>query len=138
MTERRSGGACEVMLEKAVDYAKERRQFGRVIGSFQAVKHRLADLYLEVVQSQAIARQAADTLGTGDPDAPIAQATAQSYCSDVAVHAAEEGVQLHGGIGMTWEHPMHLWLKRAKSDQLALGTPARHREDLAVLVDLVV
>lgn len=130
-------GLAAACLEATVDYARTRVQFARPIGSFQAIKHRLADLYLEVVQAQASARYAADTLATGDPDRRVAQAVAQAYCSDVAVHAAEEGVQLHGGIGMTWEHPLHLYLKRAKSDQLALGTPSRHREDLAVLVDLV-
>nr|MCW2728819.1 acyl-CoA dehydrogenase [Aeromicrobium sp.] len=130
-------GIARHCLETTVEYAKTRVQFARPVGSFQAIKHRLADLYLEVVQAQAVARHAADTLATSDPDQLVAQAVAQSYCSDVAVHAAEEGLQLHGGIGMTWEHPIHLYLKRAKSDQLALGTPARHREDLSVLVDLV-
>lgn len=130
-------GIARHCLETTVEYAKVRVQFARPIGSFQALKHRLADLYLEVVQAQAAARYAADTLASGDQDQWVAQALAQSYCSDVAVHAAEESLQLHGGIGMTWEHPVHLLLKRAKSDQLALGTPARHREDLSVLVDLV-
>ena len=67
---------------------------------------------------------------------PVAVALAQAYCSDAAVHAAEEAVQLHGGIGMTWEHPAHLYLKRAKADQLLLGSPEAHRADLAALVDL--
>lgn len=131
-------GVAQWCLEATTAYAKNRIQFGRPVGSFQAVKHRLADLYLEVVQCQAAARYAADTLTRGDADRFIAQAVAQSYCSDVAVHAAEEALQLHGGIGMTWEHPVHLYLKRAKSDQLALGTPARHRTDLGTLVDLTV
>ncbi|RYJ06095.1 MAG: acyl-CoA dehydrogenase [Actinomycetales bacterium] len=129
-------GLAQWCLETTVEYAKTRIQFARPIGSFQAIKHRLADLYLEVTQAQAAARYAADTLATSDPDAPVAQAVAQSYCSDVALHAAEEALQLHGGIGMTWEHAIHLYLKRAKSDQLALGTPAAHRSDLAGLVDL--
>ncbi|MCD9153897.1 acyl-CoA dehydrogenase family protein [Aeromicrobium duanguangcaii] len=129
-------GVAQWCLETTVEYAKTRIQFARPIGSFQAIKHRLADLYLEVTQAQAAARYAADTLAAQDPDAPVAQAVAQSYCSDVAVHAAEEALQLHGGIGMTWEHGVHLYLKRAKSDQLALGTPAAHRADLAGLVDL--
>lgn len=129
-------GLAQWCLETTVEYAKTRIQFARPIGSFQAIKHRLADLYLEVAQAQAAARYAADTLATDDADAPVAQAVAQSYCSDVAVHAAEEALQLHGGIGMTWEHAIHLYLKRAKSDQLALGTPAAHRTDLAALVDL--
>lgn len=129
-------GLAQWCLTTTVEYAKTRVQFARPIGSFQAIKHRLADLYLEVAQAQAAARYAADTLAQDDADAPVAQAVAQSYCSDVALHAAEEALQLHGGIGMTWEHPVHLYLKRAKSDQLALGTPAAHRSDLAGLVDL--
>lgn len=75
-------------------------------------------------------------LRPGREDADAAAAIAQAYCSDVAVHAAEECVQLHGGIGMTWEYPAHLYLKRAKSDQLAFGTAYRHRARLAELVDL--
>ena len=69
-------------------------------------------------------------------DLPVATSVAQAYCSDVAVHAAEEAIQLHGGIGMTWEHPAHLYLKRAKSAETLLGTPGRHRQALASLVDL--
>lgn len=130
-------GLAQWCVDTTVEYAKTRIQFARPIGSFQAIKHRLADLFLEVAQAQAAARYAADTLARDDADQHVAQAVAQSYCSDVAVHASEEALQLHGGLGMTWEHPVHLYLKRAKSDQLALGTPARHRADLAVLVDLV-
>jgi alkylation response protein AidB-like acyl-CoA dehydrogenase len=129
-------GLADACLTDTVAYLGQRRQFGRVVGSFQAVKHRLADLWLAVVSARAAARAAADALATGSPDAPVAVAVAQAYCSDVAVHAAEECVQLHGGIGMTWEHPAHLRLKRAKADQLALGTPGRHRARLAGLVDL--
>jgi alkylation response protein AidB-like acyl-CoA dehydrogenase len=76
------------------------------------------------------------TAAAGDPDASVAAAVAAAFCGDVAVRAAEEAVQLHGGIGMTWEHPAHLYLKRAKADQLALGTPGSHRARLAGLVDL--
>jgi alkylation response protein AidB-like acyl-CoA dehydrogenase len=96
----------------------------------------MADLWLEVSSAAAAARYAADTCARRDRDAAIAAAIAQAYCSDVAVHAAEECIQLHGGIGMTWEYPAHLYLKRAKSDQLALGTGYRHRARLAELVDL--
>lgn len=131
-------GLAQWCLETTVEYAKTRVQFARPIGSFQAIKHRLADLYLAVINAQSTARYAAATLADGDPDADIAQAVAQAFCSDTAVRAAEEALQLHGGIGMTWEHPVHTRLKRAKSDQLALGTPERHRADLAGLVDLPV
>jgi alkylation response protein AidB-like acyl-CoA dehydrogenase len=129
-------GIAQWCLEATVGYVKERKQFGRAIGSFQALKHRLADLWLEVSSAGATARHAADTYARGDANTPIAAAVAQAYCSDVAVHAAEECIQHHGGIGMTWEYPAHLYLKRAKSDQLALGTAYRHRARLAELVGL--
>lgn len=129
-------GLARWALETTIAYLKERRQFGRVVGGFQAIKHRLADLYAEVEQADAAARYAAATLATDDPDAPVAVAVAASYCAEAAVHACEEAVQLHGGIGMTWEHPAHLHLKRAKADALLLGTPEAHRRALAVLVDL--
>jgi hypothetical protein len=102
----------------------------------QTARLALADLWLEVSSAGATARYAADTCARGDADTPIAAAVAQAYCSTVAVHAAEECIQLHGGIGMTWEYPAHLYLKRAKSDQLALGTAYRHRARLAELIDL--
>jgi alkylation response protein AidB-like acyl-CoA dehydrogenase len=129
-------GVATWCLEATVAHLKERRQFGRVVGGFQALKHRLADLYAELEGANAAARYAAAALVAGDPDAPVAVAVAQSYCAQVAVHAAEEAVQLHGGLGMTWEHPAHLHLKRAKADQLLLGTPEAHRARLARLVDL--
>jgi alkylation response protein AidB-like acyl-CoA dehydrogenase len=131
-------GVAQWCLETTVAYLKERRQFGRVVGGFQALKHRLADLYTLVEQATAAARYAAATLAEGDPDAEVAAHVAQAYCADVAVRAAEECVQLHGGIGMTWEHPAHLYLKRAKADQIGLGTPAGHRARLGELVDLPV
>ncbi len=129
-------GVARWCLDTTVAYLKERRQFGRVLGGFQALKHRLADLYTSVESAAAAARYAAVALATGDPDVAVAAAVAQAYCSDLAVAAAEEAVQLHAGIGMTWEHPAHLYLKRAKSDQIALGTPGAHRTHLAALVDL--
>jgi alkylation response protein AidB-like acyl-CoA dehydrogenase len=129
-------GIAQWCLETTLAYAKQRKQFGRAIGSYQAIKHRLADLWIEVNSAAAAARYAADTCARQDGDATIAAAVAQAYCSGAAVHAAEECVQLHGGIGMTWEYPAHLYLKRAKSDQLAFGTAYRHRARLADLVDL--
>ncbi|AOW93042.1 acyl-CoA dehydrogenase [Rhodococcus sp. WMMA185] len=129
-------GIAKWCFETTLAYVKERKQFGRAVGSFQAIKHRIADLWLEVTSATAAARYAADTSARGDSDAEIAAALAQAYCSDVAVHAAEECIQLHAGIGMTWEYPAHLYLKRAKSDQLAFGTPYRHRAHLATLIDL--
>ena len=129
-------GVAQWCLDTTVSYLKERRQFGRVVGGFQALKHRLADLYTEVEQARAAARYAAATAAAGDADAEVAASLAQSFCADVAVRAAEECVQLHGGIGMTWEHPAHLYLKRAKADQIALGLPAAHRARLGELLDL--
>ncbi|GAA2499086.1 acyl-CoA dehydrogenase family protein [Streptomyces gobitricini] len=129
-------GVAEWCLEETVRHTRERHQFNRPIGSFQSLKHRMAQLWLEVVNARAAARNAADALATGSPEAPLAVAVAQAYCSRVAVHAAEECVQLHGGIGMTWEHPAHLYLKRAKSDQIALGSAGQHQRTLADLVDL--
>jgi alkylation response protein AidB-like acyl-CoA dehydrogenase len=131
-------GVAQWCFDTTLAYVKQRKQFGRAIGSYQAIKHRLADLWFEVGSATAAARHAADTCAREDPDAGIAAAVAQAYCSGIAVHAAEECVQLHGGIGMTWEYPAHLYLKRAKSDQLAFGTAYRHRARLAELVDLTV
>jgi alkylation response protein AidB-like acyl-CoA dehydrogenase len=129
-------GVAEWCLTTTVEYVKQRHQFGRPVGSYQALKHRLADLWVDVTQARAAARYAAGCLADGDPDLPIATAVAQAHCSAVAVRAAEECVQMHGGIGFTWEHPAHLYLKRAKSQSLALGTADRHRAALAELVDL--
>ena len=129
-------GLAERCVEMTVAYLKERRQFGRPVGSFQALKHRLADLWVGVTQARAAARYAAACLATGDPDAPIAVALAKAACSDIAVRASQESVQLHGGIGFTWEHPAHLYLKRAKSASIGFGTPDAHRASLAWLADL--
>jgi alkylation response protein AidB-like acyl-CoA dehydrogenase len=129
-------GVAEYCLASTVEYAKTRHQFGRPIGSFQALKHRLADVWVDVTQARAVARYAADCLAADDPDLPVAAALAKAHCGETAVHAAEECVQMHGGIGFTWEHPAHLYLKRAKSASIAFGTADRHRAALAALVDL--
>ena len=131
-------GVAQWCLDATVAYLRERKQFGRPVGGFQAIKHRLADLYVMVESARAAARYAAATAAADDPDQEVAASLAQAYCSDVAVNAAEESVQLHGGIGMTWEHPAHLYLKRAKADQIAFGTPGAHRLRLSELVDLPV
>jgi alkylation response protein AidB-like acyl-CoA dehydrogenase len=129
-------GLAQRCLEMTVEYLKNRYQFGRQIGSFQALKHRCADLWAAIAQARAVARYAAACLADDDADLAVAAALAQAYCSPVAVKAAEECVQLHGGIGFTWEHPAHLYLKRAKADSIAFGTASRHRSRLAELVDL--
>ena len=128
-------GLADWTLTETVRYLKDRKQFNRPVGGFQALKHRLAHLWLEVASLRAAARNAADALSTGQ-DADVAITVAQACAAPVAVHAAEEALQLHGGIGMTWEHPVHLYLKRAKADSIAYGTAGAHREALAGLVDL--
>ena len=129
-------GVAEWCLDSTVAYTRERKQFGRPVGSFQALKHRLADVWLQVGSSRAAARYAAGTVADHGGDTATAASLAQAYCSGVAVHAAQECVQLHGGIGMTWEHPAHLYLKRAKADAIAVGTAGRHRALLGELVNL--
>ncbi|MGW4988302.1 acyl-CoA dehydrogenase family protein [Streptomyces mirabilis] len=129
-------GLADWCLTETVRYLKERKQFNRPVGGFQALKHRLAQLWLEVVNTRAAARAAADALATGSADTDVSVAVAQAYAASVAVHTAEEALQLHGGIGMTWEHPVHLYLKRAKADSIAYGTAGAHRAALAELVDL--
>ena len=129
-------GLADQALEVTVAYVKQRQAFGRPVGSFQAIKHRLADLWVAVVQARAASRYAAACLADADPDAPVAVALAKAACSDTALLAGQEMVQLHGGIGFTWEHPAHLFLKKAKADSIALGTADRHRASLAALADL--
>lgn len=134
-------GVAQWCLDTTVEYVKHRHQFGRPVGSFQAVKHRLADLWAEVTSCRAVARYAAATLDGADladpaGEASLAAALAQAHCGPIAVRAAEECIQLHGGIGFTWEHPAHLYLRRAKSAAIALGTADRHRAALGALVGL--
>ena len=129
-------GVAEAALDTALAYVKGRYQFGRIIGSYQALKHRLADVYVLVTQVRAAARYAAACAGTDDSDLPIAASVAQAHASYVAVKAAEECLQMHGGIGFTWENQSHLFLKRAKADSIGLGRADQHRALLAGLVDL--
>jgi alkylation response protein AidB-like acyl-CoA dehydrogenase len=129
-------GLAQRCLDLTVAYVRERRQFARPVGSFQAVKHRLADLWTTITLARAASRYAAACLADDDRDAPVAIALAKSACCEAAVLAAEEMVQLHGGIGFTWEHPAHLYLKRAKAASVTLGTPGAHLATLAALVDL--
>jgi alkylation response protein AidB-like acyl-CoA dehydrogenase len=129
-------GLAQRCLDMTLGYVKERRQFARPVGSFQALKHRLADVWVAVTQARAASRYAAACLATAHPDAKVAVAMAKAYCSETAVHAAQECVQLHGGIGFTWEHPAHLYLKRAKADSIAFGTPDAHRAALASMINL--
>jgi alkylation response protein AidB-like acyl-CoA dehydrogenase len=130
-------GLAERCLEITVAYVKERRQFARPVGGFQAIKHRLADEWVLITQARAIARYAAACLADGfGPETTLAVTLAKATCSDTSVKAAEEMIQMHGGIGFTWENPAHLYLKRAKADSIALGTSDAHRAALAVLANL--
>ena len=124
-------GGAQRCLESSVEYAKERIQFGRPIGSFQAIKHKCADLLLEVESARSAAYFAAWAAAEEPHDLPIAASVAKSYCSEAYSHAAAENIQIHGGIGFTWEHDAHLYLKRAKSSELLFGDPEHHRELLA-------
>ncbi|NEA63293.1 acyl-CoA dehydrogenase family protein [Streptomyces sp. SID12488] len=124
-------GVASRTLDMAVEYAKVRHQFGRPIGSFQAMKHLLADVLLEVESARAGAHYALLAAENEDPELPAAASLAKAFCSDACVQATEQNIQVHGGIGFTWEHPAHLYLKRAKTSQLLFGDPAHHRELLA-------
>jgi alkylation response protein AidB-like acyl-CoA dehydrogenase len=127
------GGAGRA-LEMAVEYAKDRVQFGRPIGSFQAVKHRCADMLVDVEGMRSTTYWAAWCIGARDPDASVAASTAKIWCSDASRRVMASALQVHGGIGFTWEHDLHLFLKRAQLDQLSFGDAAYHRERLAALL----
>ncbi len=124
------GGAQEC-LEMAVQYAKDRVQFGRPIGSFQAIKHKCADMLLEVESAKSAAYYAGWCASELNDELPSVASLAKSYCSEAYFHTTAENIQIHGGIGFTWEHPAHLYFKRAKSSELFLGDPTYHRELLA-------
>ncbi|MGA7132321.1 MAG: acyl-CoA dehydrogenase family protein [Mycobacterium sp.] len=122
-----AGGARRA-VEMATEYAKTRYQFGRAIGSFQAVKHMCADMLLEAESAVSAARFVAGSFAALAPSRIADLALAQAYCSDAFVSVAANNIQVHGGIGFTWEHPAHLYLRRARSDAQLLGSPSWHRE----------
>jgi alkylation response protein AidB-like acyl-CoA dehydrogenase len=124
-------GGAQKVLEMSVEYAKVRVQFGRPIGSFQAIKHKCADMLLEVESGKSAAYYAAWAAAEDNEELPVAASLAKAYCSDAYFHAAAENIQIHGGIGFTWEHDAHLYFKRAKSSELLFGDPSYHRELLA-------
>ena len=130
-----SVGAADRVFASTVDYAKKRVQFGRTIGSFQAIKHRLADLLLDLEGMRAATHYAALALGDDLADAAEAVATAGAYVDDAYAHLGGEALQLHGGIGFTWEHDIHLFVRRAKVNQVLYGDGAWHRERLVRLVE---
>ncbi len=124
-------GGAQRCLDMSVDYAKTRIQFGRPIGSFQAIKHKCADMLLEVESAKSAAYYAGWAAAEDSEELPVVASLAKSYCSEAYFHAAAENIQIHGGIGFTWEHDAHLYFKRAKSSELLLGDPTYHRELLA-------
>ncbi|HUO48732.1 MAG TPA: acyl-CoA dehydrogenase, partial [Acidimicrobiales bacterium] len=124
-------GGAQRCLDMAVEYAKTRIQFGRPIGSFQAIKHKCADMLLEVESAKSAAYYAGWAAAEDSDELPVVASLAKSYCSEAYFHAAAENIQIHGGIGFTWEHDAHLYFKRAKSSELLLGDPSYHRELLA-------
>ena len=128
-------GGMQWLLETSVEYAKTRQQFGRPIGSFQAVQHMCADMLLLTESSRSAAYYAAWALGEGDPAAPLAVSVAKAYCSDAFREVANRGVQVHGGIGFTWEHDLQLYYKRGKSAETLFGDATFHRERMARILD---
>jgi alkylation response protein AidB-like acyl-CoA dehydrogenase len=124
-------GGAQRVLETAIDYAKTRFQFGRPIGSFQVIKHQCADMLVEVEFARSAVYNAAYESEEDSEDAFAAVRMAKSYCSDAYLHAANRNIQIHGGMGFTWEHSAHLYYKRAKASELLFGSPGFHRERLA-------
>ncbi|MCV7282418.1 acyl-CoA/acyl-ACP dehydrogenase [Mycolicibacterium flavescens] len=129
-------GAAQAALDMTVEYLNVRHQFGRPIGSFQAIKHRCADLLVEVESARSAAAYASAAVASGADDASVAASIAKVYCSQAFYHVAAECIQMHGGIGFTWEHPAHLYFKRAKSAEALFGWPAEHRDRIAGLIGL--
>jgi alkylation response protein AidB-like acyl-CoA dehydrogenase len=127
-------GAAQRVLEITVDYAKMRTTFGKPIGSYQAVKHKCADMLIEIENAKSLTYYAAWAVDEDDPEAVMAVSMAKAAASDAGRKVCAAGIQLHGGIGMTWEHDLHLFLKRAKADEVALGDATWHRERIARLV----
>jgi alkylation response protein AidB-like acyl-CoA dehydrogenase len=129
-------GGAQRALDMAVEYAKVRHQFGRAIGSFEAIKHRCADLLLEVESLRSAVAYAASAVADDSGEIPVVASLVQAYASQTYFHVAAENIQIHGGIGFTWEHDAHLYFKRAKSSELFLGDGSYHRERLAQRIGL--
>ncbi len=124
-------GIAGALLDRTVEYVKQREQFGHRIGAFQAVQHKLAEVYLLVESSRSAVYYAAYALANDLPDASVAASVAKAYAGDAERRANNDALQLHGGIGFTWEHDLHLWLKRGKALELAWGDADRHRRKIA-------
>ncbi len=121
-------GGAQALLDSAVNYAKLRVQFGRTIGSFQAIKHRLADMLLDVELAKSAAYYAAQAAAMDEPEWPALASLAKAAASETYLQTAIQCIQIHGGIGFTWDNDTHLWFKRAKSSEVFLGQPSYHRE----------
>jgi len=128
-------GGAERVLEMSVEYAKQRVQFERPIGSFQAMKHRMADMHSDVESLRNAVYYAAWTIERDHPDSSLAASVAKAYASDAYRRVASSGIQVHGGIGFTWEHDMQLYFKRAKASEVAFGSADFHRERMAGLLE---
>jgi alkylation response protein AidB-like acyl-CoA dehydrogenase len=124
-------GGAQRCLDMSVAYAKERTQFGRPIGSFQAIKHKCADMLVLVESARSAVYYAGWAASQNDPELPTLASLAKAYCSDAYFHCAAEAIQIHGGVGFTWEYDLHLYFKRAKSTEAFLGDPPYHRELVA-------
>jgi len=129
-------GGAQKVLDMTVEYAKIRQAFGRPIGSYQGVKHRAADMLVDVENSKSITYYAAWAMDEGVPEGPLAVSMAKAYVSDAYRRVSGAGIQLHGGIGFTWEHDLHLYFKRAKGSEFTFGDATWHRERVAQLVNL--
>jgi alkylation response protein AidB-like acyl-CoA dehydrogenase len=130
-------GVAQAALDMAVEYAKVRIQFGRAIGSFQAIKHKCADVLVDVESARSAAYYALGAASQRTEELPAVASLAKAFCSDASVLATHENIQIHGGIGFTWELAAHLYYKRAKSMELYLGDPIYHRERLIRHIDAV-
>jgi alkylation response protein AidB-like acyl-CoA dehydrogenase len=133
-TSAESLGAAQWALEASVEHAKQRVQFGQPIGSFQAVKHRCADMLVDVEGMRSTVYHAAWSIAAADPDRSVAASTAKVWCADAARRTMASALQVHGGIGFTWEHDLHLYLKRAQLDGVTFGDAPAHRERLGGLL----
>jgi alkylation response protein AidB-like acyl-CoA dehydrogenase len=129
-------GGAQRCLDASVAYAKERVQFGRPIASFQAIKHKCADMLVRVESARSAAYYAGWAAAAGEAETPVLASLAKAYCSEAYYHCAAESVQIHGGVGFTWEYDCHLHFKRARAAEQLLGTPAYHRERVARTIGL--
>jgi len=134
-------GACERVLEIATDYARTREQFGRQIGSFQAIKHKCADMLVDLEWARSASQAALEALDDSNAaaagEADWRASMAKAVCSEALRNAAKANVQIHGGIGFTWEDSAHLYFRRARTDEVVFGTPAQHWDRLSALAKVL-